>query len=220
MSLLEKPSIYNQPSIYNGGGGGGGGGYDKDGFVLYSKLLFHGAYSFKQFGDNSLQLILVKDDDRLILNVSADLNLANKNEYHHILNFQKTGGGISGFKRCGVVCRATYYNYCINTTTFGTQINYITSPVDLSLDLRQTKVVINGANTTFSAPPVGDYICNSISAPFGENSFSSFSVFGSDKTLKEFWIPALNQTTSKKGILDIYSGRFIEAANQTYSELI
>lgn len=190
------------------------------GFKLYSRLLFDSGYGFQGTGTNGLNSIIIDSDDSLELNIDFDPSLADKNAYCFLFNFQASDGW-SSWRRVGFIAREGYYQFCYDTTTFGSQLSYLNKITPLSILDTATNTNVNNNIYSHAQESRPHYSCIQLSSYTGENSFYSFIVRDSTETnIKAQYVPALRLSDNTKGIVDIKSGSFVAVNNSSHSYLM
>lgn len=197
MSLFEKGSVYEQPSIYNQGGGGGGGGEptpDPSLYTLYSCLKATTSDAPDLSGTN----MTISDTDKIVSFVYFD---------DGYLELYTTNKRICGIQKIGPITLRLY--------GWGSN-EYIDAgnvPGYFAIESVQNKYNINGVSKTVGSILTGLGSLQQIFRAPANSVFFYLSVFDEDDNEKYKFVPCLRIQDNRKGLLELYTNSFLPCPN-------
>lgn len=226
--MIYKPSIYKGDGIYKGaGGGGGGGGVFPDGFKIYQRLEMKSGNVFPQ-GPAHLDKIKFKFDEVIILDVDLKPTDPTPSPWvTPLFLVAQATNGYSRFVRAGFSCwksPSQYFRYD-GRDEFGAAQSYPSTNIYYNVKATKNNLVMNGVVRNRAREDSPEFSLLVLGSGVSNNwSFYSFKVLDEDETtITQYWLPAIEIATNKKGIVDIKSGNFVSVDNNNnaalYSEL-
>lgn len=216
MSLLEKGSIYNQPSVYNQGEGGGGG--TPDGYRFYTKIVFKGTTDFNNSQKKAL-LKNIKYDD--VIYFAFSFVPSKVSGYTFDINFQERRGW-SYFRRTGhVQNNSTTAKFINEYTQSANTIPFNSTLYNCLTKMTSTYAMFNGAFQINVDISNYDYTIETLGPWQAPAEIYYLKIYDStEETIKFDLFPALQIDTGKKGLYDKVSNTFIEANDQTSNTVL
>ena len=205
----NAPSVYDIPSIYNVGGGGVS--IIPEGYNIYQRLEMTNGNFFPQ-GSGLLEIIKFNFDDVIILNVDLKPTEPNSLTTKLFLRAQASNG-YSLFVSAAFHCRKSpsqYYRYDTHTE-FGPAETYPSENIQCTAKSTKNSLTINGYTLNVARDNATEFSMLILGSGVSNNwSFYSFKVLEqTETTIKQYWLPAIEIATNKKGIVDIKSGKFV-----------
>lgn len=220
--MIEKvgPTIYNTLSIYKEAGGGGGS-INPEGYKIYQRLEMKSGNFFPQ-GDYDLGKIKFNFDDVIILDVDLKPEEPSSLTTKLFLRAQATNG-YSRFVSAAFHCRKNpiqYYRYDTHTE-FGPAESYPSENINCKTKSTKNSLTINGYTLNVAREDSPEFSMLILGSGVSNNwSFYSFKVLDETENLiSQYWLPALEIATNKKGIVDIKSGRFVAVYDNNNANL-
>ena len=234
MSVINQPTIYNTPSIYNfgGGGGGGGGGDIPENIKLYVKLKETVNARFSQTDLNQFPL---KDTDVVQLILDINVNKASAGVYATILgmNTQPFTGVDNGKNLKCVSFSGTNNRIIFDKGGYANLFYNDTSDQDylLTCNMSENTAVIdfNGQTQTATRSTI---INNDLAIvqfwPQTDGGFTPqalFYLYGikvttNDGVLKYDFVPSEDTDQSKIGLFEKVNSIFLPGNSNSNFELI
>lgn len=217
----DKPTVYDTSSVYDEAGGGGGS-IIPDGYKIYQRLEMNNNY-FPQ-DEQHLGKIIVDYTD--VLQLVTDEKPSNPDPnpllYPLFLRAQATNG-YSRYISAGFSCWKSplEYYYYDDHTQFGGPFSYPSKNIIVNTKSTKNKLIINGVTLNTTREIADHFSLLILGSGVSSNwSFYSFKVYDETETeLKQYWLPALEISTNKKGILDIKNGLFVQVYNNSNASL-
>lgn len=205
----------------------GGGSIAPEGYKIYQRLEMKSGNIFPQ-GENYLGKIKFNFNDVIILNVDLKpLNPDPNPLAGNLFLVAQASNGYSRFVCAGFQCwksPSEYYRYD-NNNRFGSSQSYPSANISYYAKSTKNSLTMNGTTLNVARADAPEFKMLILGSGVSENwSFYSFKVLDeTETTISQYWLPALEIATNKKGIVDIKTGKFVQADNNNnailYSEL-